>query len=677
MRVDTARCMSLARLAQPVARTHSRSQLAVARLLVLGFAVGSAGWRGPESAMAAEAKPITIAEVKHEGPVDFEKEILPVLRRSCLACHNAKDAESDLVRETPQTIAKGGASGAAVVPKDGANSALLKVAAHLEDPVMPPADNDRGAKNLTPEELGLLKLWIDQGATGEVTGSGGPVVWQPLPPGVNPIYAVAISPRGNYAAAGRANQIFLYNVVTKQEIGRLTDPALLQQGVYDKPGVAHLDLVQSLAFSPDGERLASGGFRTAKIWSRPHNVRRGELAGVAGDVTALALSADGKSAALGLADGKIQRFDLATGMPAGELVGHTAAVTGLAFTADGAQLISGSRDKTFRQWNLADGQELSQSATPSSIESLTLALDGKQVVTGGADNIIRAWYFPGTAPPAEPPKEGEAPEPPKPIKELAGHGGAVTSLVVAGEGGAQVVSGSLDGTVRQWDVNAGNAIRAMTHGAPVTSVAVSADNKRLASTAENGVAKLWNGENGQQIAEMRADGATVLQQQDTLTRTIELAKRNTANAKADLDAAEKAKVAEIDNAKKAVEALAKSEAEHKVKVEAAVKPVADKETADKELAAVEPEAPKAEEAQKAAVEAATKAAEALTTATADRDAKTKAATDAAAALKAADEAKAAADKALADAQQKLKDAADDAAKAEAEALVKEATDKQA
>jgi len=35
------------------------------------------------------AAPIEIAEVKHEGPVDFEKEILPIFRRSCLACHNA------------------------------------------------------------------------------------------------------------------------------------------------------------------------------------------------------------------------------------------------------------------------------------------------------------------------------------------------------------------------------------------------------------------------------------------------------------------------------------------------------------------------------------------------------------------------------------------------------------
>ncbi|HZZ73274.1 MAG TPA: hypothetical protein VFE24_13540, partial [Pirellulales bacterium] len=41
--------------------------------------------------------PLAIAEIKHPNPVDFEKEILPVLRRNCQACHNTKDKENDLV----------------------------------------------------------------------------------------------------------------------------------------------------------------------------------------------------------------------------------------------------------------------------------------------------------------------------------------------------------------------------------------------------------------------------------------------------------------------------------------------------------------------------------------------------------------------------------------------------
>ena len=51
----------------------------------------------------------------------------------------------------------------------------------------------------------------------------------------------------------RANQIFLYHVPSKRELGRLTDPSLIEKGIYKQPGVADLDLIQSLAFSPDGQ----------------------------------------------------------------------------------------------------------------------------------------------------------------------------------------------------------------------------------------------------------------------------------------------------------------------------------------------------------------------------------------------------------------------------------------
>ena len=49
--------------------------------------------------------------------VDFESHVLPIFKRNCLACHNATDAEGDLVLETPATIMKGGESGSVVVCK--------------------------------------------------------------------------------------------------------------------------------------------------------------------------------------------------------------------------------------------------------------------------------------------------------------------------------------------------------------------------------------------------------------------------------------------------------------------------------------------------------------------------------------------------------------------------------
>src|SRR6187397_3751663 len=85
-------------------------------------------------ALPASAAPIEIAEVKHEGPVDFEKEILPIFRRNCLACHSATEAQSDLTLETPQSILKGGSEGPSIVAGKSAESLLLKLASRQKEP---------------------------------------------------------------------------------------------------------------------------------------------------------------------------------------------------------------------------------------------------------------------------------------------------------------------------------------------------------------------------------------------------------------------------------------------------------------------------------------------------------------------------------------------------------------
>src|SRR3569623_546593 len=69
-------------------------------------------------AMEAAAPPaeIPIADVHRTIPVSFTGEILPVLRQNCLACHNAVQAEADLVLETPDAMRMGGSQGPAIVP---------------------------------------------------------------------------------------------------------------------------------------------------------------------------------------------------------------------------------------------------------------------------------------------------------------------------------------------------------------------------------------------------------------------------------------------------------------------------------------------------------------------------------------------------------------------------------
>ncbi len=449
-----------------------------------------------------EVKPIAIAEIQRDTPVDFESEVLPALTKNCVACHNAKDAEGELVLETPQSILKGGSSGPAVVAGNSGESLLLKIASHQEEPLMPPADNGVDAVALSSDQLGLIKRWIDEGAKGEVTGKNTPLAWQSLPPGMNPIYAVAVTPDGQYAACGRANQIFIYHLASGQLVTRLTDPTLVESGLYKNHGVAHLDLVQSLAFSPDGQTLASGGFREVKLWQRPASVRSADLVGSTAAVRWLAVSPDGKWAATGEVSGAIKLWDLGTLKDPKTLAGHGAAVASLAFLPDSGKLVSGSEDKTLRLWNVSDGAAITQVETPAPILSLTVIADGTQVATGHADHLIRRWTLPADA-------AGQIAA----AGELAGHAGPVSGLAASPAEKSQLISASADGTVRQWNLADDQLLREIKHGAAVTALAVRPDGKQIASAGADSLIKLWNAADGQPwaspdkqpIAEMRGD----------------------------------------------------------------------------------------------------------------------------------------------------------------------------
>lgn len=434
---------------------------------------------------ASADEPIAVAKIERTEPVDFEGEILPIMRRNCLACHSEAVAKSELVLETPQTIAKGGASGPVVEAGSADASMLLMVATGESEPVMPPKDNKVGASPLTSEELGLLKLWIDQGAKGEVKRAQ-PVAWQPLPPGVNPIYAVALSPDGQFAPTARANQIFIYHLPSGKTICRLTDERLLQAGIYEQPGVAELDLVQSLAFSPDGYRLASGGYRDIKIWERPRDARAIEVAAdQMGATCSAATSTDGKLLATGHDDGRIRLVNLADGKILHTLAGHTTAVTGLAFTPDHARLISASADGSLRTWQVADGTQLGQFDAPVPLNDIALTPDGTQVLAAGTDRAIRV-----TAAPAAMPTNIMLESP--------------TTAAVTTADGKTLFRGAADGSIEVRDLATREVRQKLTSGAaPVRALTLSGDGARLVALSDDGTARLFDASTGSPLGEFR------------------------------------------------------------------------------------------------------------------------------------------------------------------------------
>lgn len=241
-------------------RPPGRGPVRGRRWIFIAGIIGGLTLALPAETVAAEPAPTVISVVRPAvgTQVEFHRDVVPILRANCLPCHNKTSAKADLLLESPGDMLKGGESGPAIVLNKPADSLLLRVSTHAVKPRMPPKDNKANARNLTPEELGLLTVWIEQGARS--TGRADETVrWEPLAQAVQNIAATAVTADGHFAAAGRGNRLVVYDLDRGVMVADLADPAV---------GAAHRDTVNAVAFSPDGEWLASGGFRELKLWRR-------------------------------------------------------------------------------------------------------------------------------------------------------------------------------------------------------------------------------------------------------------------------------------------------------------------------------------------------------------------------------------------------------------------------
>src|SRR5207253_8038933 len=183
----------------------------------------------------------------------------------------------------------------------------------------------------------------DQGAKPPTGPTERPkIALSPPPANVTPVRAVAVSADKSTVAAGRGNQIHIYDAGSGTFIRTLLDPKLTT--LDGKPvKAAHLSLVESLAFSPDGKFLASGSFQEVIIWDAQTGTIRHRLTGFAERVVALAFSSKGNLLACGggapTEDGELKVFDAAAGKLVVEVKNaHSDTVFGVCFSPDGQML---------------------------------------------------------------------------------------------------------------------------------------------------------------------------------------------------------------------------------------------------------------------------------------------------------------------------------------------------
>ncbi len=127
----------------------------------------------------------------------------------------------------------------------------------------------------------------------------------------------------------------------------------------------HTDWVTTVEFSTADGTLASGGGQTLlyrpgeiKLWNPADGALKASLDGSPTCVWSVAFSPDGKTLASGGYDGIVKLWDVPSGKPKGELKKHSHWVRALAFTAKGDQLISGGEDGQVIVWDVGGAKDL-------------------------------------------------------------------------------------------------------------------------------------------------------------------------------------------------------------------------------------------------------------------------------------------------------------------------------
>ncbi len=110
----------------------------------------------------AFAEPVVVPKLPPPAPkqIDFIRDVQPILEKNCYRCHGPDKQENDLRWDQKSGALRGGSTGPAIVPGKSADSRMIQLVAGLEKNLVMPKKGDR----LTPEQIGVLRAWIDQGA---------------------------------------------------------------------------------------------------------------------------------------------------------------------------------------------------------------------------------------------------------------------------------------------------------------------------------------------------------------------------------------------------------------------------------------------------------------------------------------------------------------------------------
>jgi WD40 repeat protein len=265
----------------------------------------------------------------------------------------------------------------------------------------------------------------------------------------------------------------------------------------EERGFLHGGDVTAVALSPDGRTaLTSSQDKAARLW----DAASGKLIAVLHHddaVGAVAISPDGRTALTGCEDGAARLWNAVTGKQIA-ILRHKDGVRAVAYSPDGRTVLTGSGvkassgDKTAKLWDAATGKQIATLRHDLPVEAVAFSPDGGTALTGSQDGTARLWDA----------SSGE---------EIAAlrHDDPVWAVAFSSDG-RTVLTGSGDilkkGEARLWDAASGKKIATLPHDGPVWAVAYITDGRTVLTGSADGTVRLWNRTYRKQTGVLRHDG---------------------------------------------------------------------------------------------------------------------------------------------------------------------------
>lgn len=408
--------------------------------------------------------------------ISFAQHVAPVLMQRCVACHNARIAKGRFSLDGYASLLKGGESGPALEAGRPDTSHLIAV---ILDGSMP-----KDSPPLSTSERELLTRWIREGALLDAgvasSASLFSIMPRPVPPQAPatyrvpvPVRALAFSPDGSRLISSGYRELLQWNVESGALDRRMGDVA---------------ERAHDIEFSPDGQSFAvaagvPGQWGEVKLFHWPDGTLRRDLVVTEDEQFACGYSPDGTRLATAGADRALRVFDLATNRRVLQIEDHADWILDLDWSPNGQRIVTGSRDKTAKVVRVEGGDSLTTfTGHNQPVTSVRFLPDSEQVVSGGREPKLRVWQV------------AEA----KQVREIGGFGGDVLRLARGDD--QNIFSTGVDRQVRHHNASNGQQTRVFAgHTEWTYGLAVHGPSQRIASGSHDGEVRLWNLATGELI----------------------------------------------------------------------------------------------------------------------------------------------------------------------------------